>query len=103
MAFVNSQDYAHLQNLYSYLCGNKLNCFAGASAIVARCQVFGYRDARLATSEDCAWIVFGYKKVETPDVTWHGEGSEDERGQDITTGIESTFVALLRWLGGCVR
>uniref|UniRef100_A0A1B0ABC3 Menin n=1 Tax=Glossina pallidipes TaxID=7398 RepID=A0A1B0ABC3_GLOPL len=83
------KDRAHLQNLYSYLSGNKLDCFGVALAVVAGCQVLGYRDVRLAISEDHAWVVFGNKKVETIEVTWHGKGSEDKRGQDITAGIES--------------
>uniref|UniRef100_A0A1A9WF04 Menin n=1 Tax=Glossina brevipalpis TaxID=37001 RepID=A0A1A9WF04_9MUSC len=83
------KDRAHLQNLYSYLSGNKLDCFGVALAVVAGCQILGYRDVRLAISEDHAWVVFGSKKLETIEVTWHGKGSEDKRGQDITGGIES--------------
>lgn len=83
------KDRAHLQNLYSYLSGNKLDCFGVALAVVAGCQLLGYRDVRLAISEDHAWVVFGNKKLENIEITWHGKGSEDKRGQDITTGIES--------------
>ncbi|TMW48962.1 hypothetical protein DOY81_005953 [Sarcophaga bullata] len=83
------KDRAHLQNLYSYLSGNKLDCFGVALAVVAGCQLLGYRDVRLAISEDHAWVVFGNKKLETIEITWHGKGSEDKRGQDITSGIES--------------
>ncbi|KAM7354645.1 menin 1 isoform 2-T2 [Cochliomyia hominivorax] len=83
------KDRAHLQNLYSYLSGNKLDCFGVALAVVAGCQLLGYRDVRLAISEDHAWVVFGNKKLETIEITWHGKGSEDKRGQDITAGIES--------------
>ncbi|KAI8038048.1 hypothetical protein M5D96_009089 [Drosophila gunungcola] len=83
------KDRAHLQNLYSYLFGNKLDCFGVALAVVAGCQLLGYKDVRLAISEDHAWVVFGQKRVETIEVTWHGKGSEDKRGQDIRPGIES--------------
>lgn len=83
------KDRAHLQNLYSYLSGNKLDCFGVALATTAGCQLLGYRDVRLAISEDHAWVVFGQKHVETIEVTWHGKGSEDKRGQDIGAGIES--------------
>lgn len=83
------KDRAHLQNLYSYLSGNKLDCFGVALAVVAGCQILGYRDVHLAISEDHAWVVFGSKHIECIEVTWHGKGSEDKRGQDITAGIES--------------
>ncbi|XP_013103684.2 menin [Stomoxys calcitrans] len=83
------KDRAHLQNLYTYLSGNKLDCFGVALAVVAGCQLLGYRDVRLAISEDHAWVVFGNKKVETIEITWHGKGSEDKRGQDIQAGVES--------------
>ncbi|XP_073827316.1 menin 1 [Musca autumnalis] len=83
------KDRAHLQNLYTYLSGNKLDCFGVALTVVAGCQLLGYRDVRLAISEDHAWVVFGNKKLETIEVTWHGKGSEDKRGQDIQAGIES--------------
>ncbi|XP_060666651.1 menin [Drosophila nasuta] len=83
------KDRAHLQNLYSYLSGNKLDCFGVALATTAGCQLLGYRDVRLAISEDHAWVMFGQKRVESIEVTWHGKGSEDKRGQDIGAGIES--------------
>jgi len=115
------KDRAHLQNLYSYLSGNKLDCFGVALAVVAGCQLLGYKDVRLVISEDHAWVVFGQKRVETIEVTWHGKGSEDKRGQDIRPGIESgswlylgklplritfsryliyLFFPLIRWSGG---
>ncbi|XP_017484647.1 PREDICTED: menin isoform X2 [Rhagoletis zephyria] len=83
------KDRAHLQNLYCYLSGNKLDCFGVALAVVAGCQMLGYRDVHLAISEDHAWVVFGSTHDECIEVTWHGKGSEDKRGQDITAGIES--------------
>lgn len=96
------KDRAHLQSLYSYLTGmnilnvkrylftitrvlycgsllifsgNKLDCFGVAFAVVAGCQVLGYRDVHLALSEDHAWVVFGENGVETAEVTWHGKKS----------------------------
>lgn len=53
------KDRAHLQSLYSYLTGSKLDCFGVAFAVVAGCQVLGYDDVHLALSEDHAWVVFG--------------------------------------------
>lgn len=53
------KDRAHLQSLYSYLTGSKLDCFGVAFAVVAGCQVLGYNDVHLALSEDHAWVVFG--------------------------------------------
>ncbi|CAD7078982.1 unnamed protein product [Hermetia illucens] len=83
------KDRAHLQNLYSYLSGNKLDCFGVAFAVVAACQFLGYRGVHLAISEDHAWVVFGKNRVETIEVTWHGKGHEDKRGQDVLAGYES--------------
>lgn len=83
------KDRAHLQNLYSYLSYNKLDCFGVALGVVAGCQLLGYKDVHLAISEDHAWVVFGKKRQEAIEVTWHGKGSEDKRGQDVTPGIES--------------
>lgn len=53
------KDRAHLQSLFSYLTGNKLDCFGVAFAVVAGCQLLGYDDVHLALSEDHAWVVFG--------------------------------------------
>lgn len=83
------KDRAHLQSLYSYLAGNKLDCFGVAFAVVAGCQVLGYTDVHLAISEDHAWVVFGKTGTDTIEVTWHGKGTEDKRGQPVTTGYES--------------
>lgn len=68
------KDRAHLQSLYSYLAGNKLDCFGVAFAVVAGCQLLGYADVHLAISEDHAWVVFGKTGEETIEVTWHGKG-----------------------------
>ncbi|XP_046388544.1 menin [Ischnura elegans] len=83
------KDRAHLQSLFSYLTGNKLDCFGVAFAVVAGCQALGFRDVHLALSEDHAWVVFGENGSETAEVTWHGKGNEDKRGQEIGRGIGS--------------
>lgn len=66
------KDRAHLQSLYSYLTANKLDCFGVAFAVVAGCQVLGFKDVHLAMSEDHAWVVYGEDGTETAEVTWHG-------------------------------
>lgn len=63
------KDRAHLQSLYSYLTGNKLDCFGVAFAVVAGCQALGYSDVHLALSEDHAWVVFGETSTETAEVS----------------------------------
>lgn len=83
------KDRAHLQSLYSYLAGSKLDCFGVALAVVAGCQMLGFNDVHLAISEDHAWVVFGKSGTDTIEVTWHGKGTEDKRGQPVTTGYES--------------
>lgn len=83
------KDRAHLQTLYSYLTGNKLDCFGVAYAVVAGCQVLGYKDVDLALSEDHAWVVFGENGKDTAEVTWHGKGNEDKRGQEIGKGVSA--------------
>lgn len=83
------KDRAHLQSLYSYLTGSKLDCFGVAFAVVAGCQVLGFRDVHLALSEDHAWVVFGENGTETAEVTWHGKGNEDKRGQEIGKGVSA--------------
>ncbi|KAG1681423.1 Menin [Nymphon striatum] len=82
------KDRAHLQSLFSYLTGNKLDCFGVAFAVVAACQVLGFCDVHLALSEDHAWVVFGKDAKETAEVTWHGKGNEDKRGQSISVGVK---------------
>ncbi|KAF5270086.1 hypothetical protein FQA39_LY08498 [Lamprigera yunnana] len=83
------KDRAHLQSLYSYLTGNKLDCFGVAFAVVAGCQALGFADVHLALSEDHAWVVFGEHSTETAEVTWHGKGNEDKRGQEIGKGVDA--------------
>ncbi|XP_054157702.1 menin-like [Oppia nitens] len=82
------KDRAHLQTIYSYLTGNKLDCFGVAYAVVAACQVLGLDDVQLALSEDHAWVIFG-PDGETCEVTWHGKGNEDKRGQPVATNTDS--------------
>lgn len=64
------KDRAHLQSLYSYLTGRKLDCFGVAFAVVAACQVLGYSDVHLALSEDHAWVVFGPDGTDTAEVRY---------------------------------
>ena len=52
------KDRAHLQTIYSYLTGSKLDSFGVAYAVVAACQLLGLDDVHLALSEDHAWVVF---------------------------------------------
>lgn len=66
------KDRAHLQSLYSYLTANKLDCYGVAFAVVAGCQVLGFKDVHLAMSEDHAWVVYGEDGTESAEVTWHG-------------------------------
>ncbi|XP_071161785.1 menin-like [Mytilus edulis] len=81
------KDRAHLQSLYSFLTGNKLDCFGVAFAVVAAFQILEYNDVHLSLSEDHAWVVFGEDLKETAEVTWHGKGNEDKRGQPITASV----------------
>lgn len=83
------RDRPHLQSLYSYLTGSKLDCFGVAFAVVAGCQMLGYTDVHLALSEDHAWVVFGESQTDTAEVTWHGKGNEDKRGMEINRGVVS--------------
>lgn len=62
------KDRAHLQSLYSYLTGNKLDCFGVAFAVIAGCQILGFNDPHLAMSEDHVWVVFGKNGDETIEV-----------------------------------
>lgn len=77
------KDRPHLQSVYSYLTGNKLDCFGVAFAVVAGCQLLEVPGVHLALSEDHAWVVFGPDGTETAEVTWHGKGNEDKRGQPV--------------------
>ncbi|KAF6207524.1 hypothetical protein GE061_015970 [Apolygus lucorum] len=80
---------AHLQSLYSYMTGNKLDSFGVTFAVVAGCQILGFSDVHLALSEDHSWVVFGENLDQTIEVTWHGKGSEDKRGRSVDGGVNS--------------
>lgn len=67
--------------------GTKLDSSGVAFAVIAACQVLGLKDVHLALSEDHAWVIFGRNGEETAEVTWHGKGNEDRRGQTVTAGV----------------
>ncbi|KAG2469161.1 MEN1 protein, partial [Polypterus senegalus] len=81
------KDRAHIQSLFSLITGTKLDSSGVAFAVVAACQVLGLRDVHLALSEDHAWVIFGKNGEETAEVTWHGKGNEDRRGQTVSAGV----------------
>ncbi|KAJ8405366.1 hypothetical protein AAFF_G00318390 [Aldrovandia affinis] len=81
------KDRAHIQSLFSLITGTKLDSSGVAFAVVAACQVLGLRDVHLALSEDHAWVIFGKSGEETAEVTWHGKGNEDRRGQTVSVGV----------------
>ncbi|TRY58708.1 hypothetical protein DNTS_001261 [Danionella cerebrum] len=81
------KDRAHIQSLFSLITGTKLDSSGVAFAVVAACQVLGLKDVHLALSEDHAWVIFGKSGEETAEVTWHGKGNEDRRGQTVSAGI----------------
>ncbi|MBN3304730.1 menin isoform X2 [Amia ocellicauda] len=81
------KDRAHIQSLFSLITGTKLDSSGVAFAVVAACQVLGLQDVHLALSEDHAWVIFGKNGEETAEVTWHGKGNEDRRGQTVSAGV----------------
>lgn len=81
------KDRAHIQSLFSLITGTKLDSSGVAFAVVAACQVLGLNDVHLALSEDHAWVIFGKYGEETAEVTWHGKGNEDRRGQTVSGGV----------------
>ncbi|XP_017282474.1 menin isoform X1 [Kryptolebias marmoratus] len=81
------KDRAHIQSLFSLITGTKLDSSGVAFAVVAACQVLGLKDVHLALSEDHAWVIFGKNGEETAEVTWHGKGNEDRRGQTVSAGV----------------
>ncbi|KAK1150931.1 menin-like [Acipenser oxyrinchus oxyrinchus] len=81
------KDRAHIQSLFSLITGTKLDSSGVAFAVVAACQALGLRDVHLALSEDHAWVIFGKNGEETAEVTWHGKGNEDRRGQTVSAGV----------------
>ena len=62
------KDKAHLQTLFSYMTGNRLDCFGVAYAVVAACQILELEDVKLALSEDHAWVVYGDNQKESAEV-----------------------------------
>ncbi|XP_027712085.1 menin isoform X2 [Vombatus ursinus] len=81
------KDRAHIQSLFSFITGTKLDSSGVAFAVVGACQALGLRDVHLALSEDHAWVVFGPDGEQTAEVTWHGKGNEDRRGQTVNAGV----------------
>ncbi|KAM9833810.1 menin isoform 1-T2 [Syngnathus typhle] len=81
------KDRAHIQSLFSLITGTKLDSSGVAFAVVAACQVLALKDVHLALSEDHAWVIFGKSGEETAEVTWHGKGNEDRRGQTVAAGV----------------
>nr|DBA17074.1 TPA: hypothetical protein GDO54_002581 [Pyxicephalus adspersus] len=73
--------------------GTKLDSPGVAFAVVAACQVLGLSDVHLALSEDHAWVVFGKEGEQTAEVTWHGKGNEDRRGQSVNPGIVEKYLS----------
>ncbi len=63
--------------------------------MVAACQVLGLKDVHLALSEDHAWVIFGNGGEETAEVTWHGKGNEDRRGQTVSAGITERVCSVI--------
>ncbi|KAG8146672.1 hypothetical protein E2320_013795 [Naja naja] len=80
------KDRAHIQSLFSFITGTKLDSSGVAFAVVGACQALGLYDVHLALSEDHAWVVFGKDGEQTAEVTWHGKGNEDRRGQTVNSG-----------------
>uniref|UniRef100_A0A6A7FSL8 Menin n=3 Tax=Hirondellea gigas TaxID=1518452 RepID=A0A6A7FSL8_9CRUS len=78
------KDRAHLQSIFSYMTGAKLDSSGTTLAVVAACQVLGYSDVHLALSEDHTWVVCGLDQQTSVEVTWHGKGNEDKRGIPVT-------------------
>lgn len=74
-------------SLLSPSTGTKLDSSGVAFAVVGACQALGLRDVHLALSEDHAWVVFGPNGEQTAEVTWHGKGNEDRRGQTVNAGV----------------
>ncbi|XP_053908464.1 menin [Cuculus canorus] len=81
------KDRAHIQSLFSFITGTKLDSSGVAFAVVGACQALGLPDVHLALSEDHAWVAFGPGGQHTAEVTWHGKGNEDRRGQSVSPGV----------------
>lgn len=79
-----------------------------AFAVVAACQVLGLKDVHLGLSEDHAWVIFGKNGEETAEVTWHGKGNEDRRGQTVAAGVSEKVSLppdgiMINGMKGCIR
>lgn len=81
------KDRAHIQSLYSFLTSNRLDSFGVALSVVAACQLLGLDDVHLAMTEEHVWVVFGENGSESIEVTWHGKGVEDKRGQPVVSSV----------------
>ncbi len=57
------KDRPHLQTLYSYLSGGRLDAYGVAYTVVAACQLLGLADVRLVMSEDHTWVLFADGKA----------------------------------------
>ncbi|XP_014817807.1 PREDICTED: menin-like [Calidris pugnax] len=88
------KDRAHIQSLFSFITGTKLDSSGVAFAVVGACQALGLPDVHLALSEDHAWVAFGERGQQTAEVTWHGKGNEDRRGQSVQAGVAERVRAL---------
>ncbi|KAF1587454.1 UNVERIFIED_CONTAM: Menin, partial [Eudyptes pachyrhynchus] len=109
------KDRAHIQSLFSFITGGgwgasprppgtKLDSSGVAFAVVGACQALGLPDVHLALSEDHAWVAFGAGGEQTAEVTWHGKGNEDRRGQTVHAGVaERRLLWLLYDLGHLER
>ncbi|XP_062821142.1 menin [Anolis carolinensis] len=94
------KDRAHIQSLFSFITGTKLDSSGVAFAVVGACQALGLLDVHLALSEDHAWVVFGKDGEQTAEVTWHGKGNEDRRGQTVNAGVAERSWLYLK--GSCL-
>ncbi|XP_069564152.1 menin isoform X1 [Brachyistius frenatus] len=97
------KDRAHIQSLFSLITGTKLDSSGVAFAVVAACQVLGLKDVHLALSEDHAWVIFSKNGEETAEVTWHGKGNEDRRGQTVTAGVNEKVRSWLYLKGSYMK
>lgn len=59
------KDRCHLQSVFSYLTGNKLDSFGFALVTLAASHLLNYKDVNLALGEDHVWIVLGEKTGES--------------------------------------
>ncbi|NWI73057.1 MEN1 protein, partial [Dryoscopus gambensis] len=81
------KDRAHIQSLFSFITGTKLDSSGVAFAVVGACQVLGLPDVHLALSEDHAWVAFGAGGSQTAEVGVGGsKGQGGHRGGIIGWG-----------------